>query len=192
MPAKRRTLTRATVIAQAASMADVAGDLHAVTLAALAGALDVRTPSLYNHIAGTDDLRRGLTVHALGELIAALRRAAVGAVGREALVAIATAYRRFAHAHPGLYPLTVVAPEPGDAELVALAEELLQMLLLILASCGLHGEPALHAVRGLRALLHGFVSLERGGGYKLALDENTSFQLAVTAYLDGLALPALS
>ena len=38
--------------------------IDAVTLASVAAALGVRSPSLYNHIAGLDGLRRELALHA--------------------------------------------------------------------------------------------------------------------------------
>jgi AcrR family transcriptional regulator len=186
MPVKRRRLNRDLVVAQAAAMADAAGNLDTVTLTALAEALDVRTPSLYNHVDNLEDLHHALAVYSLNHLVETLRQAAVGAVGREALLAMANAYRRFAHEHPGLYPLTVQAPAPDDVELGVPAQTLLQMLLLVFASFGLHGDAALHAVRGLRALLHGFVSLETIGGYKMALDLDESFHRLVEIYLDGL------
>lgn len=184
--AKRRRLDRASVVAQAAAMADAAGGIQGVTLTDLAAALDIRVPSLYNHIAGLDDLHHALAVYALQQLIVRLRGATAGQVGREALLALAAAYRRFAQEHPGIYPLTLRAPASDDPVMTALAQELLQMLLLILASFGIQGEDAFHAIRGLRALLHGFTTLEANEGFKMALDLDESFRRLITTYLDGL------
>ena len=184
--AKRRRLDRATVVEQAAQMADAAGSVQAVSLTDLAAALAIRVPSLYNHVAGLDDLHRALALYATQQLIICLRGAAAGQVGREALLALAVAYRRFAQNHPGIYPLTQRAPAPDEVALNALAQELLQILLLILASFGVQGEDAIHAVRGLRALLHGFTMLEANEGFKLPLDLDESFRRLITAYLDGL------
>jgi AcrR family transcriptional regulator len=183
---KYRQLNRERVIKQAAIMADEAGDVSAVSLTALAQALDIRTPSLYNHVASLDDLHYGMAVFGVKQLIAELRQAALGLVGRAAIVGMADAYRHFARTHPGIYPLTIRAPEPEETELKALAEEWLQMLLLVMASLRLYGDDALHAMRGLRAILHGFTSLEAAEGYKMALDPEESFRRLVSAYLDGL------
>jgi AcrR family transcriptional regulator len=170
-------------------MADSAGSVEALSLTSLAQALDIRVPSLYNHIASLEDLQHAMTVAGLQGLVSALRQAAAGLVGQEALAAIAHAYRRFARTHPAIYPLTIRAPEPDDIELSALAQEVLQMLLLVMASLGLHGADALHAIRGLRAILHGFTSLEAAGGYKMPLDHDESFRRLVDTYLDGLEPP---
>ncbi|MCL4858751.1 MAG: TetR/AcrR family transcriptional regulator [Caldilineaceae bacterium] len=184
--AKRRRLDRATVVAQAAALADAAGSVQGVSLADLAAALDIRAPSLYNHIGGLDDLHRELALFAMQQLLVRLRAAAAGRVGRDALMTLAAAYRHFAQEHPGIYPLTLRAPGPEDAALIALAQELLQMLLLILASLGVQGDDALHAIRGLRALLHGFTTLEAAEGFKMPLNLDESFRRLMTAYLAGL------
>lgn len=170
---KRRQLNRERVIARAAEMADEAGSVTAVSLTVLAQALEIRTPSLYNHVASLDDLQYGLAVYGVDQLLVALRQAAQGLVGQAAILAMAASYRQFAHEHPGLYPLTVRAPEPEEMELTvtALGQELVQFLLLIMGSLGLQGDDAVHAIRGLRAVLHGFASLEAAGGYKMALDQ---------------------
>jgi AcrR family transcriptional regulator len=165
-------------------MSDEAGGVSAVSLTALAQALEIRPPSLYNHVDSLEDLRYGLAIHALRQLLLELRQATLGLVGREALMAIAIAYREYARHHPGLYPLVIRAPEPDESELAALAQELLQMLLLLMASLGLQGEDALHAIRGLRAVLHGFAGLEAAGGFKMDLDREESFRRLVGGYLE--------
>ncbi|MDX1416570.1 MAG: TetR-like C-terminal domain-containing protein [Candidatus Promineifilaceae bacterium] len=183
---KRRWLKRELVIERAAEMADETGSAADVSLTALAQALNIRTPSLYNHVANLDDLHYGLAVFGVRQLLAELRQAAQGLVGEEAVLAMATTYRQFAHDHPGLYPLTVRAPDPEHIELTALSEEFVQFLLLIMSSMGLQGNDAVHAIRGLRAVLHGFVSLEAAGGYKMLLDKEESFSRLVAAYISGV------
>lgn len=183
---KRRWLDRELVIARAIEMADSAGSVTAVSLTALARALDIRTPSLYNHVASLEDLQHGMAVAALRQLLEDLRRASAGLVGRPALEAVACTYRRFAQAHPGIYSLTIRAPDPNDKELTVLSQELIHMLLLLLASLGLYGDDAIHAIRGLRAILHGFTLLEMAEGYMMPLDRDESFERLVKAYLDGI------
>lgn len=183
---KPRRLTHSLVLETAARLANETGDARRLTLTDLAAALDIRTPSLYNHVAGLEGLQRDLTEWGLRQLLAATRQAVAGKVGREALAAIAHAYRAFAHAQPGVYPLTVASPDPNEAELVGLATEMVSLLQLVLASYGLSGEVALHAIRGLRSLLHGFVSLETAGGFGLPLERDQSFDYLLTIFFDGL------
>jgi hypothetical protein len=103
----------------------------------------------------------------------------------EAAVALAGAYGDFARAHPGLYAATQRAPAPGDPEWHALSAEVVGIV-VALAGYGLRGDDAIHAVRGLRSLKHGFVSLETGGGFGLPLDLDESYARLVQAFAAGL------
>jgi hypothetical protein len=47
-------------------------------------------------------------------------------------------------------------------------------------------DAAIHAVRGLRSIVHGFATLELAGGFGLALDRDESFLLLLRAYVAGL------
>lgn len=183
---KRRQLNRERVVAKAIELADTAREVDRLTLTVLASALDIRVPSLYNHISSLEDLRQAMAEAAARELIERLREVAAGKIGREALLAMAFAYRQFAQDHPGIYPLTIRAPEPDEEQMTALAQELLQILLLVLGSMGISGEEAIEAVRGIRSILHGFTALEVAGGFKMDLDRDESFRRLVNSYLDGL------
>ncbi len=46
--------------------------------------------------------------------------------------------------------------------------------------------PVLHAVRGLRSIVPGFVTLEGAGGFGLPLDLDESFRRLVAAFVKGL------
>lgn len=184
MPA-RAGLDAAAVVRAAAALADANG-IEVPTLGELAAHLGVRTPSLYNHIAGLDGLRRDLTLLGVRDLNARLSRAAIGKAGDAAIRAFADAYRAFAHAHPGLYAATQRAPGPNDDELHAAADEAIATIVAVLAAYGLEGDDAVHTVRALRSFLHGFVSLEMGGGFGLPLDLDESFRHLLQIFIAGL------
>lgn len=188
---KRRILNRDKVIEKAAEIADSAGRPDAVTLTALADALNIRVPSLYNHVANLDDLQLGMALYGGRILIGRLREATQEKVGPQAILSLARAYRQFAQEHPGLYPLLLRAPDPDEKERTAVAQELLQLLLLLMASCGLQGEEALHAIRGLRSVVHGYITLEAAEAFKMDIDRDESYQRAVRVYLSGLLGPSL-
>ncbi len=172
-------MSPAAVVTAAGDLADEIG-YDNVTIALLAQRLGVRPPSLYKHVGGLDDIRRRLAVAAVGELGGALRDAAVGRSGRDALVAVATAYRVYATAHPGRYALTQRA-DPDDADLGAVSERALEPVFAILRGYGLTGHDAVHGARILRSALHGFAALETGGGFGLPekLDETYERMLDV-------------
>jgi AcrR family transcriptional regulator len=182
----RAGLDRAQVVATAAGIADAVG-LDAVTLARVASALGIKSPSLYNHVAGRDDLLRGVGLLGLAEIAVALREAAIGRSGTEGLVATADAYRGYVLRHPARYAAgAVTAAAPDDDELRAAGAAVLDVLGGVLRSWSLDDEETIHALRALRSAVHGFASLEAAGGFGLELDVDTSFERLIRTLAAGL------
>ena len=167
----RAGLDREAVIEAAARLADDEG-LHAVTLARLATELGIRPPSLYVHVGGLPDLRRRLGARGARALAGELRAAAAGRADGDALAAIAHAYRDYALRHPGSYE-ALQLPSGDEGEQADASAEVVDAVLAVLRGYSLQGDDAIHAVRIVRSSLHGFVTLERAGGFQipLALDE---------------------
>ena len=182
---RRAGVTRQQAVAVAADLADAHG-LEALTLADVAAVLGIRLPSLYNHIDGLPGMQRELAVLGCREIIAALNRAAIGKSSDDAVIAVAQALRQYALEHPGLYAAIQRAPAPDDLELQQLSQEIIGIVLAVLQPYGLDPESAIHAVRGLRAITHGFATLELAGGFGLPLDRDESFLRLLRAYLAGL------
>src|ERR671916_238881 len=184
----RAGLGREVVVEAAASLADEKG-LEAVTLSGLASELGIRTPSLYNHVAGLGGLRRELALMGVHELGQRLSRAAAGKAADEGIFGLAQAYRGFVKERPGLYAATVRSyrlSHPDDPELAQAEGRAFEPVLAVLASYGLSGEEALHAARGLRSVAHGFATLEVAGGFGIALDPEESFVRLLRAFAAGL------
>lgn len=181
----RAGLTRAVIAADAAELADESG-WDQLTLAAVAARFGVRQPSLYKHVGGLAQLRRDVALLGGRELEAELAAAAVGKSGSDALLAMAEAYRTFAKKHPGRYAASVAAPTPGDTEYEQAAARLLRTVSAVLAQYQLCGDDEIHAIRGLRALMHGFVSLEAAGGFAMPQDLDESYRRLVGGFADSL------
>lgn len=179
-------LTRPQLAERAAEIADVTG-WDRLTLADVAASFGVRLPSLYKHVGSLAQLRRDVSVLGARELLDALTTAAVGRSGAAALHALTDAYRAYAERYPGRYAASVAAPAPDDEEHRGVAEQLLVVLTAVLAEFGLTGEDAIHAIRALRALLHGFVALETAGAYAMPLDLDESYRRMVNAFAAGLS-----
>lgn len=180
----RQRLDTEQVLQAALALADEG--LDQATFARLAQVLGVRAPSLYNHVNGRAALLRLITLRGLNDLGDAIATAAAGLSGEEAVRAVAHAYRSYARAHPGSYEATLTAPDPADAELQAAAERLLALLGAILRAWKLDEEQTIDAIRVLRSGLHGFVALERGGGFAMARELDASFERLIDTLVAGL------
>lgn len=181
-------LDRASVVRAAAQLVNQEGT-QALTINRLARELGVQPPSLYNHIDGLADLWSELALlntNALGER---LITAAVGKSGPEGVRSIAQAYRAYVKEFPELYQANLRASrnqELVDPRLQAAEERIVQVAVAIVASFGLSGEAAIHSVRALRSVIHGFTTLEVAGGFGLPLDLDVSFNRLIDLLIFGL------
>jgi AcrR family transcriptional regulator len=181
----RAGLDAAAVVRAAGEIADGSG-LQSLTLAEVAARLGVRSPSLYAHVGGLDDLRARLSALGAQQMHAELSQAAAGRSGVDALRATLEAYRDFADAHPGLYAASQLAGRSGPAAEAAGARAV-EVMYAVLRGYGLEGEAAVHAVRAVRAAVHGFIALHQDGGFGLAVSVQDSWEWMLALIDRGLA-----
>jgi AcrR family transcriptional regulator len=173
------------ILEAAAEIADQFG-MQEVTLANLAKKLGIRPPSLYNHFDGLGGLRKKMAVYGIERLYEVLAQAAIGVSGDEAVMSISKAYVNFARKHPGIYEATLMAPDMEDEDVQIAGSKIVELTVRVLQAYRLEGDTALHAVRGLRSILHGFSSLEQSGGFKMELDLNESLEMIIKAFINGI------
>ncbi len=187
--ASRAGLSREAVVRAAAELVSAEG-AGALTIHRLARELKIKPPSLYNHIGGLDELWRDLALLNARELGNRLTAAAVGRSGPAGIMALAQAYRAYIKESPGLYQASLRASgnlSKPDPELQAAEERSLGVVLALVESLDLTGDEAIHAVRGLRSAIHGFVTLEVAGGFGLTIDIDESFRRLVEMTIRGLS-----
>jgi AcrR family transcriptional regulator len=178
----RRTLDRESVVREAALLADRDG-LESLTLSVLAAHLGVKPPSLYNHIESLAALRRDLQLSALVEFTDRVGEVAMGHSGREALQRMAKALFALARERPGMWAVLQRAPAPEDAEMQGAARRALKPFESVVRPMGISASESVHLLRALRALVHGFASLEAMGGFGLPEAVDKSFAKALDKIL---------
>lgn len=171
----RAGLDAAAVTLAGADLADELGFAQ-LGMGVVAERLGVRPPSLYKHVGSLGDLAQRIAVLAATELGDALREALQGLTGVEALRAAAQTFRGYVRDHPGRYAATVGArPSAPDDEYARATNRVLQSLAVVLRGYGVPPVDEIHALRMLRSALHGFATLESGGGFQLGTDVDESF-----------------
>ena len=184
----RSNLTKQTVVQAAAELINAEG-LEALSLGHLAEKLGIRTPSLYNHVDGLPGLMRELSILNARNLADRLSEAAIGQSGPELVRGVMQAIRAYIKEYPGLYLSTVRASGTQtvtDPELEQEEARSVKVGMAVMASFGLEDEDAVHAVRGLRSVVHGFATLEISGGFGMPLDLDESFSRLVDLFIAGL------
>lgn len=160
----RAGLTAERVTLAAADIADQIG-FDAVTVSAVARALGVKDPSLYSHVKSAQQLRERIALLALTELANVVASAIAGRSGKDALVAFAGGYRNYAKEFPGRYAASQMQLDPEVAAASAALKHS-QMTRALLRQYNLEEPDETDAIRFLHSTFHGYVSLERGGGFQ--------------------------
>ncbi|MCV2396375.1 WHG domain-containing protein [Actinotalea sp. M2MS4P-6] len=178
----RAGLSRTRVVEIALATLDEDG-WDGMTLGAVAARAGVAVPSLYKHVAGLPGLRRDVALVCVEEFDAVLR-----AAGPD-VVALARAARRYGVSRPGRYAAVQGgdwAHGPDAQELAAASAVTVETIADALRSLGLEPGAEIDAVRAVRALVHGFVTLQAAGGFGLPDDVDASFDRAVASLVAGL------
>lgn len=142
---------------------------------AIARSEGIRAPSLYRHVPDRAALLEQLVVSGFSDLALSMQEAA-GAPAP--LFALAHAYRDFARAAPGRYRLMLsgdAATTPAaDAARRAAATPLLDHLRPLVGA-----ERALSVARLFTAYVHGYVTMELAGAFRLGGDPEREFDEGV-------------
>lgn len=180
-------LTKEKIILEAIALIEET-EKSTISLHELARRLQIKTPSLYNHIRNTKDLQHEVFKHAIQLFVANQNAATQGKQKDEAVRAFAEAYYTFAMENKGLYRLIMTMPQDNDETEKELAMPLLRTAMDLLSDYGLSREASAHWQRVFRAILHGFVSQEDLGYfyYYTNADLKKSRELAVECFLKGL------
>jgi AcrR family transcriptional regulator len=156
-------LSRDSIVNAALTFLDREG-WDALTINALANQLGTKGPSLYNHVQSLDDLRRTVRMRVVGDIIDMLNTVGQGRTRDDAVTAMASAYRSYAHHHPGRYSAFTRMPLGGDdPEFTGATRAAAAPVISVLGSYGLDGENAFYAALEFWSAMHGFVLLEMTG-----------------------------
>ena len=142
--------------------------VEAVTVGRIAGALQIKPPSLYKHFAGRREIEAALIAEGLERHALALEAAGPG------LADLAAAYRAFALANPQLYRLMTERPLPRDALPNGLEARAAAPLIDATGDRDL--------ARAVWAFAHGMVQLELAGRFPPGADLDAAWAKAIAAF----------
>jgi AcrR family transcriptional regulator len=177
----RAGLSARAVVDIAIEIIDAQG-AEALALSLVAGRAGVAPPSLYKHVGSVAELRSLVAVRILDEMTDAATAAVMGRSGDAAIAALMRQMRAYAVEHPARY-LAVPADPVHDPALADAAGRFLDVFFAVLRSYNLEGSAAVHAIRALRVIIHGFAVIESSGGFGLTEDPTETYDRLIEMYL---------
>ena len=149
---------------------------NAVTIRRLADEIEHSQPVLYSHFENRDAIVAAVALEGFREITVALRQAANGSTGRNAVKNVATAYLAFALRNPALYEAMFTLPTDlrfAEAETRPELRAGFEALAAVVTPFCVDVEVATET---FWAALHGLVELERSGRIRLgARSERIAF-----------------
>jgi AcrR family transcriptional regulator len=180
----RAGLSTKAVVDAAVAIIDEQG-LDALTLAAVAARTGVAAPSLYKHIGSLAELQALVSVRVNEDMSQRFATAVLGRSGDAAVSTLMRTYRTYVAQHSARY--TAMHRDPlHDPAQAAAGTRLLHVFLAVLHGYGLHDSAAIHATRCLRAIVHGFASIEASGGFGLREDLDSTYEQLIHMFIASL------
>jgi AcrR family transcriptional regulator len=150
------------------------------SMAAVAEAVGVQTPSLYKRFRDRDALAADVKRDILDALGRALETGAAGRTGVARLRALAHSYAEFARKRPRLYAF-LFSTEGETAEVHAVRIAVVGPVIEALRPFAPGDE--LNAARTFTAYLHGFVTMEASGAFRMGGDIDASLEYGIELLL---------
>ena len=146
------------VIAETAALANEVGFSN-VTLKLVAERLNIKAPSLYNHITGLDELKQELMAYGWGGLTGKLMDVLIGESGDEAIRLAGNAFYEYAIANPGVFEAMAFTKRNDGSMNTEASQEFMRILFKVLGKRNIGQENAEQVLRLARSYLEGFVLL---------------------------------
>ena len=154
--------------------------LDALTMSRLAKRAGIKGPSLYKHFADREALLGAVEVALFEEL-----RARIVEVSETepfiALRKMAHDFRDFAHKRPRCYALLYTLRSLESSRAVEVRQRALEPAMVYLVPA--FGKEAFLRARAIVAFLHGFLSMETAGAFRLGEDLDSAFELGLDLVL---------
>jgi AcrR family transcriptional regulator len=160
--------------------------IHSLSLGELARRLGIKTPSLYNHIDGLNGLKKQIAIYGLEKLYEALASFKEMPADTELALELAYAYIAFVRNQPGLYEAMFLDKALQDDAFHHAANRVVDVVVYALTAFQIAPDQRIHIVRGLRSLIHGFVSIEQRGGFGIPILPDQSLDVMIRTYLRGI------
>ena len=171
--------TKADVIQTAADIADKNG-LSNVSLKVVAENLNIRTPSLYNHIDSLESLLREIAHNGMKTMNERMMQAAIGKIGDDAVKSVGITYLDYMIEHPGIYETIQWATWHGTEETGKIFDNYLSLLKTLALSCNFNPTNIDEILNLLTGVLHGYTTLQ----LRYALSRPDEVRAALSTALD--------
>lgn len=173
------------IIETSAGIANKVG-LNNLSLKIIAEELNIKSPSLYNHIASLEEIKQRLMVYGWKQMEEKMLDAAVGVSGYEALKNMCYAFYDYATDNKGVFTAMLWYNKYESADKDKATKRLFDMVFKVMKPLDISDVNINHIIRTLRSFSEGFslLIINNSFGYPVSIKE--SFDLSLEIIMNGI------
>lgn len=160
--------------------------LNNLSLKMIAEELNIKSPSLYNHISSLDEIKEKLMIYGWKELGEKATESAVGVAGYEALRNMCYAFYDYATSNKGVFTAMLWYNKFESKEKNEATTKLFSLLFRVLQPLNISDNNIEHIIRTLRGFLEGFVLLVNNNAFGNPISIKESFDLSLDIIFNGM------
>ncbi len=173
------------IIETSAALADKVG-FDNLSLKMIAENLNIKSPSLYNHISSLEDLKEKLMIYGWKQVEEKILDSAIGISGYDAIKNMCYAFYQYATNHQGVFTAMLWYNKYESEEAKLATKRLFDLLFKVLSSLDISEENIQHIIRTLRSFLEGFSLLVNNHSFGNPISIQESFELSLEIMIQGI------
>ena len=181
----RNNISAELIVESSARLSNEFG-LDNLSLKMIAEELDIKSPSLYNHISSLDEIKEKLMIYGWKQLEKQAIESAVGVSGYEALRAMCCAFYDYSTNNKGVFSAMLWYNKFESDEKNSATTKLFEVLHKILAPLNISENNIEHIIRTLRSFLEGFSLLVNNNAFGNPISIKESFNLSLEIIIKGI------
>lgn len=174
----RADIDKSVIINKAVELANEIG-FEKVTLKLLASNLNIKPPSLYNHINGLEDLQKEVMLYGWKQVEERIIEAAIGVTGYDALEAMGRTFYKYATENPGVFDAMLWYNKFQSDEMQDATKRIFSVIYKIFSTLNISQENCDHLIRTYRAFLEGYILLVNNNAFGHPLSIEDSFEISL-------------
>ncbi len=160
--------------------------LENLSLKIIAEELNIKSPSLYNHISSLDEIKSRLMVYGWKHMEEKMLDSAIGVSGYEALRNMCYVFYDYATSNKGVFTAMLWYNKYENAEKEDATRKLFNMLFKVMKPLNISDDNINHIVRTLRSFLEGFSLLVNNNAFGNPISIKESFDVSLEIIMNGI------
>lgn len=181
----KNSISNELIIETAAKLSNKVG-LDNLSLKMIAEELNIKSPSLYNHISSLDEIKETLMTYGWKQIEEKMIDSAVGVAGYDALKNMCYAFYNYATKNKGVFTAMLWYNKFESAQKKNATTRLFNMLFKIMKTLNISDNNINHTIRTLRSFLEGFSLLVNNNAFGNPTPIKESFNLSLEIIMNGI------